>query len=61
MDVREVIRAEKAIISQGIWNVGVKMPKSVFPLGKSNSFKVTAKYHWRLVTSFAMRFAAHLS
>lgn len=50
MDVREVIAGAKTITSQGTWSAGAKMPKTAFPLEKSRSFKVSAKYRWRVVT-----------
>ncbi len=46
MKLRKVIYAKKQITDIGTWKGGQKMPKTVFPLSKSSSFKVPASYRW---------------
>lgn len=49
MRLRKVISADKKITDAGAWKSGVKMPKTAFQLSKSHSFKVSAKFNWRVV------------
>lgn len=49
MKLKRIIASQKVITDEGIWKSGVKMPKSIFPLSKSHSFKVPQSFNWRLV------------
>lgn len=48
MKLRRVINGLKTIKDWGTWKVGVKMPKTAFPVSRSG-FKVPSPYTWRVV------------
>jgi hypothetical protein len=48
--LRRVINGAKTITDAGSWKAGTKMPKTVFPLSRAGSFKVTSRFNWRVIS-----------
>jgi hypothetical protein len=55
MHLKQLIRAPKAIIDQGSWQDGKKMPKTAFPLSKNRGFSIRARYRWRIIKFSCLR------